>query len=53
MAWSETLDRLNVDELRNLMLSGANCFNVIKQDVQGLEDWAKTEEAQSLTEREV
>lgn len=51
-SWSQTLERLNIEELKNLLQAGGNSLNIARQQLPELEKWSNTEEALTLTANE-
>jgi len=49
LAWGATLEKLDGNEIRNLLLAGNNSFMIAKQQIPELEAWSNTEEATALT----
>jgi hypothetical protein len=49
MSWCNTLERLDTQELKNLLLCGSEVFSQVAQVSPKLANWANTETAQEMT----
>lgn len=45
LAWAETLDRLDTNQLANLLRAGDNSLAIIRQNSPELEKWSTSDEA--------
>lgn len=48
-AWTQTLEQLDVEKLRGLILAGSNTLEARKKESPEMQQWSQTEEALGVT----